>query len=447
MTTSDSSPIAGATGRAPVQLARLRAALFVAALALAVAVVCVWHAQSVVTVSEDPYKFGDLGLNIAQGKGLRFSGGALTIRRAPLYPFVIAILDLCFGPSPLAIRLFQCLLFASTTVIVFEIGRRVFSRRVGLIAAAAVMLHPMGLRYAPDVQVETLLTFLYTLTVYRTVRLVEEESLLNGFLVGLPAAAAAMVKGVALPYPALFVVFYLLWRWRANRTPASLAQAARALAAMLVAMALVILPWTYRNYTVTGGQIVLISGNASGEFLRGFVFAQPKYLLLEKTAYTDGENEANAMQEEVFTRRGVEWFFDKEGLVQVADEAEAEKALNLELKQKLRESPAALPKKFAIAFLMFWYVVTSRMNSLVVASFALGAWAFAIYGLVRHRGSGGRFWLLLLPIVSLNAIYAAVLGLGRYSAPCIPALMVLAAFGIDSVVSKMRGEVPRRASS
>ena len=43
------------------------------------------------------------------------------------------------------------------------------------------------------IQVETLLTFLYTLTVYRTVRLIERETLLNGFWVG---AAAATEKAL-----------------------------------------------------------------------------------------------------------------------------------------------------------------------------------------------------------------------------------------------------------
>lgn len=412
--------------------------LFVLALALGVAIVGVWHSQSVVKVGEDAYKFADLGRNVAQGNGLCFTGGLPTIRRAPLYPFVIAILDLCFGPSLLAIRLFQCLLFACTTVLVFEIGRRVFSQRVALIAAAAVMLHPMSLRYVPDVQVETLLTFLYTLTLFRTVRLIEEETLLNGFLVGISAALAAMVKGVALPYAALFVPVYLFWRRRTSNASPGL-PGAPAIAAMLVAMAIVILPWTYRNYRVTG-QPVLISGNASGEFLRGFVFAQPKYYLLQQTAYTDGENEANAMQQGVFDRSGVAWYVDKEGSVQVVDEAKAEKAQNVELKQKIRQHPGALLKKFVIAFFMFWYVVTSRLNSLVVGAFALGAWALAIYGLVRRRGSGGRSWLLLLPIVSLNLVYAMILGLGRYSAPCVPALMVLAAFGVDSLAS--RGQAP-----
>jgi hypothetical protein len=205
-----------------------------------------------------------------------------------------------------------------------------------------------------------------------------------------------------------------------------------------VAMALVILPWTYRNYRVTG-HFVLISGNASGEFLRGYVFAQPRYYLLRDRAYTEGENEANAMQEDVYDRRGVGWNVDREGQVQVTDEAVAEQAQNAELKEKLRQHPDAFLKKFVIALFMFWYVVTTRANSILVGTLALLAWALALVGFVQNEKSRRRFWVLVLPIASLNVTYAAILALGRYSAPCIPALLVLAAFGIDRLVARVRG--------
>jgi len=56
------------------------------------------------------------------------------------------------------------------------------------------------------------------------------------------------------------------------------------------------------------------------------------------------------------------------------------------------------------------------------------------------------FWLLLLPLFSLNLVYALVLALGRYSAPCIPALVVLAAFGVESLLSLRSSDKRKRAS-
>jgi hypothetical protein len=47
-------------------------------------------------------------------------------------------------------------------------------------------------------------------------------------------------------------------------------------------------------------------------------------------------------------------------------------------------------------------------------------------------------WIFLLPAVHLNLLLAILLSLGRYSAPVIPALLVASAFGIDTLVSRMR---------
>jgi len=424
------SPATTRTPQTAERLARLRIGIFLAAFVIALVMAFViWRSQALVEQTNDLYKFANLGRNVAEGNGFRFTGGEPTIRRAPLYPGLIALLYTVFGTKPVAIQLTQCVLAAGSSLLAFEIGRRLFSLRTGLIAGAIVALHPMILRYVPDIQVECLLTFLYTLTVYRTVRLVEAESITNGLLLGLSAASAAMVKGVALPYPCLFVVAYLIWRRMSRKGDEGPLPGWRPIAAMLVAMGFVILPWTVRNYEVTGGRFVLISGNASGEFLRGYVFAQPRYYLLRDKPYEVGENEANAMQRELFASQNLVW---------ERDEAETEIVQNIAAKTKVKADPGAFVKKFVIAFFMFWYVVTTRLNSLVVGGLALVAWLLAIVGCLRARDLRDRLWLLLLPILSLNCIYAAVLALGRYSAPCIPTLVVLAAFGIDRLLFKAK---------
>jgi len=436
--------VAGGARRVDTVL-RLRLGFFALALAVAlVLVLVVWQRQSAVARSGDVYMFGDLGRNLANGSGFRFTGRPLTVRRAPLYPAAIAALFLIFGEHPLAIQLFQCALVAGTCLLVFEIARRLFSIRTAVIAAAISIVHPMVMRYVPDIQVETLLTFLYTLTAYRTIRLLESGTVVNGFGVGVSAALAAMVKGVALPYPAFFIAYYLFSRRRSSGTRGLRLPGWQPIAAMLVAMALVILPWTYRNYRLTH-QFVLISGNASAEFLRGYVFAQPRYYLLQAHAYEAGENEANAMQERIYDDNGLSWSRDEQGLIWVGDEAAAERVQNVVAKAKLRADPVGFVKKVFIGLFMFWYVVTNRFNSLVLAGLAAAAWILAGIGIVRRRrDEPQRFVVLLLPIATLNLFYAAVLALGRYSAPCVPCLIVLASVGIESLLSRTRRREPGR---
>ena len=419
-----------------LRLWTLRLWIFAGALTIGLLTVFVfWHKQGLVDQTNDLYKFAEFGQNIALGNGFNYNNGPPTIRRAPLYPALIALLYVIFGFKPMVIQIFQAVLAAGTTLLTLEIGRRVFNLRTGLLAAIATGLHPMVLRYVPDIQVETLLTFLYTLAIYWSVRLAERATLSHGVWFGLCSAAAAMVKPVALPYPALFVVAYLARRYLTSAERSSAPAGWLPVAGVLVAMGLVILPWTYRNYTVTG-RFVLISGNASGELLRGYVFAQPRYYLLQDRAYTEGENEANEMQIQLFRSQGLTW--DR-------DEAETERVQNVAAMQKLWSAPGAYLKKCFIAFFMFWYVVTTKVNSLLVGGLALAGWTLAFVGMYRARGKAYQFWLLVLPIVSMNLIYAAILALGRYSAPCIPSLMVLAAFGVDSLLPQ-RHTTPKAAN-
>lgn len=417
-----------ASNISPRELLRMRLIIFGGALAVALlSIFVLWQAQSLVAQANDIYRFADLGKNIAEGNGFRFSDTEPTIRRAPLYPGMIALLYTIFGESALAIQLMQALMAAGTCLLAFEIGRKLFNLRTGIIAGVVAALHPMVMRYVPDIQVETSLTFLYTLAIHRAVRLAEEGTLLNGFMLGLAAAASAMVKSVTLPFAALFMLAYLVFRRWQRTSSEPVFPGFGAIVAMGLAMGLVILPWTYRNYQITG-MFVPISGNASGEFLRGYVFAQPRYFLLKDPPYVVGEEEANEMQRKLFREKGLVW---------ERDEAETERVHSEALKEKLRESPGAFVKKVVIAAFMFWYVVTSKTSSLIVGGLALGAWVLAFYGMKHGHRKRDAFWLLLLPIFSLNLIYALVLALGRYSAPCIPALIVLAAFGADRLLRRV----------
>jgi hypothetical protein len=178
---------------------------------------------------------------------------------------------------------------------------------------------------------------------------------------------------------------------------------------------------------------VLISTNAGGEFLRGYVFAQPKYYLLEKRPYTDGELEANQMEIDLFAAQGKVW---------EADEPETERVLSKAAKEKLKAEPLALVRKAFIGFFAFWYELTSRANSLFVGSMALGAWALALVGWQRARREGRVMWPLFQPILTVNLLYALLLALGRYSAPMIPTLMVLAAWGIESLLDRTWRNAP-----
>jgi hypothetical protein len=93
--------------------------------------------------------------------------------------------------------------------------------------------------------------------------------------------------------------------------------------------------------------------------------------------------------------------------------------------------------------------MTTLTNSLVAGVSALVLWILALVGWRRARAERRVSWPLFLPIFCLNLSLAALLALGRYSVPILPSLVVLGAFGIDTLLLRRgtpSGEEPRLGS-
>jgi 4-amino-4-deoxy-L-arabinose transferase-like glycosyltransferase len=422
--TSTPTPIAPS---ATTRLVWMSVAIFLGVLTAGMVMVFVgFRMQSLVETKVDPYYFGEMGKSVARGDGFA-SFGVLIQRRAPLYPLMIGGIYWLFGEQSTLVLLAQCLLLAGTCVLVFDIGRRLFNERTGVIAALFCALNPMLLRYVGDLQLETLLTFLFSLTIWFSVRFYARPSVRIGVLLGVSAALASLTKAVVVPYPALFAVavvaFTIVRRRRGEMTRVPWAP----LAAMLAAMAVVIAPWTARNYIATGGHIVLISSGASDAFLRGYVFSKPDYATLRLPPYEFAENESNEWFISLSRSAGAEW---------QRNDYETDQILNRAALQKLAAEPGEFVRKSATGLLTFWYEMTSLPNSILAGGLAVGAWALASIGLWRAGREGRPAWLLILPVLYLNVFLALLLALGRYSVPILPALLIVSAFGVDTLLSR-----------
>jgi 4-amino-4-deoxy-L-arabinose transferase-like glycosyltransferase len=394
-----------------------RAIIAAAAIAASLAMVfLVFRNQSLVANSGDPYTYGEIARGFVQ-----HGFTTLTRRAASLYPELIAVVYR-LGGGNLAVVLLQCLMHAGTCLLVFSLGRRLFNARTGLLAGLFCALHPMLLRYVPDLHMETMLTLLCMLTLWLCVRFHDRPTLMNGILLGAVGMVTVLTKGVILPYLVLFgaISGVLALRRRSAKEVA-------AVAAIFVTMALVLAPWTYRNYQVTHGRFVLITPGASDSFLRGYVFTRWEFATLQKPPYTDAENEVNAWFRQIAQDAGTKWEADE-----VVDEANNARVA----KQLIVTHPLDTVRKVFVGLFTFWYEMTSLRNSLIPAVLALGGLAFAIVGLKRAHRERRPSWLIWLPIVVMNVFVATLIPLGRYSVPILPCLMILAAFGIDTLLSR-----------
>lgn len=390
-------------------------------------VALLWRSQGLVDSRPDPYWFSQMAESLINGEGFA-KYGSLLHRRTPGYPFFIAALYSVFGVKLIAVQIAQCLLFAGTCWLVQDLGRRIYSEPVGLWAGLLCAVHPSLLRYVPDLHLETLLTFLFTLSTWLSCRFYEKPTLRRGAGLGVTWGLASLTKAVVMLYPAVFAVLWFLSLRRHSPSRRVAPQGLAPIAVALLGMALTISPWTIRNYAVTGHFVPITTG-VNDAILRSYVFSRTEFVTLRKPPYTDAENEVNARFRALCAAQGAVW---------EADDLQTEKILGQEARRVVLSSPLGFVKKTFVGLFTFWYQMTSLPNSLAAGAMALVAWLFAAIGLRRSWTERQPVWLLLAPILYLNLFLAALLSLGRYSVPVMPCLVVLAAFGVHTCWERLR---------
>jgi 4-amino-4-deoxy-L-arabinose transferase-like glycosyltransferase len=393
----------------------------VALVAALTMVLILFRKQGLVANAGDPYDYG----KIAHGF-VEHGFDKLTRRAASLYPTFLSIVYRLGGGDGV-VQLLQCFMHVGTCLLVFRMGRHLYNARTGLIAALVCALHPMLLRYVADLHMETWLTFWCTFTVWRAVRFNEQPTVKNAILLGVVGVVATLSKGVVLP---ILGMYGLVWLIRAMRRGGAGRKALPALFALGVTITVLIAPWTYRNYQVSG-RFVLLTPGTPDAFLRGYIFTRVEFATLQKPPFTDAEQESNALFRRIAAEAGTTWELDE-----VADDDNNGRVM----KRKIVEHPLDTVRKVVVGMFTFWYEMTSFKNSLVPACLALVSWILAFIGLKRARSEGRPSWLLLLPIVVLN-VFVAILGpLGRYSVPILPCLSILAAFGVDTLIERRQAK-------
>jgi 4-amino-4-deoxy-L-arabinose transferase-like glycosyltransferase len=428
--------------------------------------------QGVIGTTIDLNGFGGIARHLVAGDGFSMGLGPTT-RRAPLYPLVGAALLKLFGGGPAdasdavffrPLLVGNCVILGLSCLAAWLLARRLYGERTALVAAVICPLIPQSLRYVSMTEVETLMGLWTILLAYASYAMASRPTLKTGVAFGVVAGLATLTKPTVQLYPIVFLAA-ACWHWK--RTGALRREAIVSSVVALACFAALLLPWSLRNMAVTGGQFKGISSNAPGEFLRGYVNAQPKYFLLQQDfgGVTPGEKwdpEANAFEEKLLEPYGLPFFWavrQADGRVTLAPgiepgttsamlEVRKDQIETAEAKRRLLADPLAFARKFVVQSATFWYIVETRTRSVIVGGIALVVLLLGALGAVRAHREGTLIWPVLLVVVYFNAIYAAVLAMARYSMPLFPMLSVIAAGGLAWLLAPLfrRWVVPAPAA-
>jgi tetratricopeptide (TPR) repeat protein len=203
--------------------------------------------------------YQDWARSIAAGDWLSRSEGVFY--RAPLYPYLLALLLRCFGAIQPAVQVLQFLMGLGSLTLVGLLARRMAGGTVALVAMGLLILYGPFLAAESKMLPTTLGIFLHLVSIWCVLRVSDRPGWAGGVLAGACLGLSSLVRP---QWVLLGLVFPLLLRRRGD----PVAVMVRRWVPFWLTLLLVLAPVTVRNRAL-GGAWVLISSNGGMTFYQG----------------------------------------------------------------------------------------------------------------------------------------------------------------------------------
>ena len=181
--------------------------------------------------------------------------------RGPLYPWFLGAVIRVFGDGLLIPRILQAGFGTAAVGLCYMIGRDVFDRRVGLLAALLAATYWVMIYFDGELLITTLVVPINLLGLWLTIRLGTNPTPRGAFLTGLCWGVSALARPQVLllmPILALWLLLRVSPNWRAGWLPTL---------ALTLGTALPIAPIT--TYNISVGDPVLIASSGGVNFWIG----------------------------------------------------------------------------------------------------------------------------------------------------------------------------------
>lgn len=213
--------------------------------------------------TSDGWSYFDLAQRMAQGLTYQTPQGEWAIW-PPGYPFLLLTFFQIVGISPWAVTAANLLLFVGTVLVVHALAFRMAGEAAARIATLLIAVWPNLIASAGVANKEGVIVFLLPAAIL--LYLVAGSSRSKASAVALRLAAGLVLGYSLLTQPAVMLVVFAFPIWELLlRVP--LFRIAGRFALLLLGMAIVVLPWSFRNQRVLG-RFVLVSTNGGSVFYR-----------------------------------------------------------------------------------------------------------------------------------------------------------------------------------
>jgi len=422
----ESGQDAGTAADRPPKFLLFLALIVAASFAIRVAAWSHWRTGA---IESEGAEYARLAENLRNGigfVGLVTPGPQLNFN--PLFPLLIAGGSfLTHGDFELAGRLVGLIMGSLLPLPVFGTASRLFDRRVGLIAALLVLLHPLLVHLSFTVFSEGPYLTLFLFAVYLSVRALEQPSLRNWLLVGAAFAFAWLVRAEALLGFAVAMMFALLV------APGDLLTRCKRTLAAVAAFLLLISPEAIFVYRATGK--LKLEGKSTI-----FLYDAQRILAAEHhpgQEYTSPGGHHEIPTPEPNVESALRWeekwaFFGIDSHLKGMGFALRP---HVEILREARMNPGDLPRIIAAGMRQNLPILFQRLSSDWLGAPLLPALAFL--GVFRRswqaKQARVRWFVLLIMAAPMVATFTSLRTEQRYYFVFIPLLSIFAANGLVGV--------------
>jgi 4-amino-4-deoxy-L-arabinose transferase-like glycosyltransferase len=392
----------------------------------------VWHTGQV----QDHWN--KLAINWVTHGTFGFQPDQPTIRRGPVFPLLEIPLYLLFGENYAAWSIALLLFDTGTCLLLVLLARQLWGNRAALLAGLLYSVNLPIIYYSASIQQFTSalpLVFLW-FYLFSSWDLGSPKKWIPWAL-GLVSGLLMLNKTVYLPVTLAGLALIVCLK----RKEAQFKTILRRVSIVLFTAALVVAPWTYRNYVVTEGAFVPVQA----------LFWQlvwQKDVLSDLDA-TEGGYRPDGRTLQYFLSRRAELFDRVEDTSRVKltgpkRDLYDERVFRDEVLERFRSRPTQFLKNVTSNIWGFWVREENLRKTLLMLSMQVVFLGAALLGLgliIRYRQLFKiRFGLLL--VLTLWAEYSLVLGWGRFSLDTVPVLALVFGIGIDEWMKQKVGGEP-----
>jgi len=363
-------------------------------------------------LSLDSYDWMNIAENIAAGNGFGDTW------RPPGYAAFLGIIFFLFGKSIVLIRILNSIFGSLTCVLIYLIGKKIFSIEVGKISAVLLCFYPYLLAYTGDLLSETFFAFLISLSIFSLLILAETPNFKNVVILGIVWGITALIKSTVLP----FFFFACLWLWFRTKN-IKIAFFAGLLTLITIS------PWTFRNYI----------------YYKHFILVSPAYQSLagsnnDTAMVLETKGESDAPMNEGYTPP----YYSE---ILKLSRMESEKIFKQDAIDWIKNNPEKFRWLVKRRLIHFWrlYPMMAYKWQKIAAMLTSGIYIplcfIGIILSIRNFGKTSLFIALFFIYTMVHLPFAVVL---RYRVPIDPYIIIFASYTIHFLWIKLKSFISSR---